>query len=84
MTILTIDEAAGLLRVTKRTLYRLRDVPRVRIGHRWMFLKKDLEEWVHSKREGAITVSQDLLVDRKRSNVYHRNPRFVLPRKASE
>jgi excisionase family DNA binding protein len=52
MTILKIDEAAGLLRVTKRTLYRLHDVPRVRIGHRWMFLKEDLEEWVRSKREG--------------------------------
>ncbi len=44
MTLLTIDEAARLLRVTKQTLYRLGDVPRVRMGHRWMFLKEDLKQ----------------------------------------
>jgi excisionase family DNA binding protein len=81
MQILTIDEAATLLRITKRTLYRLREIPRVRIGHRWMFLKEDVEEWVHSRHEGSISVSEDLVVDRKRANVYHRNAMFVLPGK---
>lgn len=80
MTILTIDEAARLLRVTKRTLYRLREIPRVRIGHRWMFLQEDLEAWVRSRREGKDPVKQPIQsVDRTSSTGYHRNPLFMLP-----
>jgi excisionase family DNA binding protein len=81
MTILTIDEAATWLRITKRTLYRLRQVPRVRIGHRVMYLKEDLEAWVRAQREGEAP--QDVIVpavDHPKSTVYHRNALFVLPR----
>ena len=39
MTLLTIDEAAQFLRLTKRTLYQRLDIPRVRYGHRVMFIK---------------------------------------------
>jgi excisionase family DNA binding protein len=82
MTILTIDEAAGLLRITKRTLYRLRQVPRVRIGHRVMYLKKDLEAWVRAQREGDETQQNVSLpaVDHPEPTVYHRNALFILPR----
>jgi excisionase family DNA binding protein len=82
MTILTIDEAAALLRITKRTLYRLRQVPRVRIGHRVMYLKEDLEAWVHGQREGGKTLPNVTLpaVDHPKPTVYHRNALFVLPR----
>ena len=81
MTILTIDEAAGLLRVTKRTLYRLREIPRVRIGHRVMFLLEDVETWVRSRREGACIENQPIeAVEHPKPTGYHRNPLFVLPR----
>ncbi len=46
MKILTIDEAASFLRITKRTLYQRLDIPRVRYGHRVMFIQEDLEKWV--------------------------------------
>jgi excisionase family DNA binding protein len=82
MTILTIDEAAALLRITKRTLYRLRQVPRMRIGHRVMYLKEDLEAWVRAQREGTDSHHAALpAVDHSKPTVYHRNSLFVLPGK---
>ena len=42
MTILTIDEAAKFLRLSRRSLYRLKDIPRVRYAGKLVFLK-DLE-----------------------------------------
>jgi helix-turn-helix protein len=82
MTILTIDEAATWLRITKRTLYRLRQVPRVRIGYRVMYLKEDLEAWVLAQREGDERRQNVSLpaVDHPKPTVYHRNALFVLPR----
>lgn len=92
MTILTIDEAAQFLRVTKRTLYRRPEIPRVRIGHRLMFVREDIEAWVLSQRQvvGASTEGlpsmpistigqQSGQVDEARTTPYHRNPVFRLP-----
>ena len=86
MTLLTIFEAAKFLRLTKRTLYQRVDIPRVRYGHRVMFVKEDLEMWVRSLCEGQVpkdTDEQGKLskpVDATPGTVYHRNPLFVLPR----
>jgi len=95
MTILTIDEAANFLRVTKRTLYRRTEIPRVRIGHRLMFVQEDIEVWVFSQRQGIgqnVERARELLrehaqtfgqqsgqVDEARPTAYHRNPVFRLP-----
>lgn len=75
MTLLTIDEAARFLRLTKRTLYQRLDIPRVRYGHRVMFIKEDLEGWVRTQREVPVEV-----VDESKLNGYHRNPLFSLGR----
>jgi len=86
MTLLTIFEAAKFLRLTKRTLYQRVDIPRVRYGHRVMFVKEDLESWVRSLCEGGVVkdiAEQGGLpkpVDGRPGKVYHRNPLFVLPR----
>ena len=86
MTLLTILEAAKFLRLTKRTLYQRVDIPRVRYGHRVMFVKEDLEKWVRGLCEGSIPkeVDEPRLppepVDATPGKVYHRNPLFVLPR----
>lgn len=71
MTLLTIDEAARFLRLTKRTLYQRLDIPRVRYGHRVIFIKEDLEQWVRTQREVPVEV-----VDESKLNGYHRNPLF--------
>ena len=75
MTLLTIDEAAQFLRLTKRTLYQRLDIPRVRYGHRVMFIEEDLELWVRAQRDVVVEP-----VDENKSNVYHRNPLFSLER----
>lgn len=85
MTILTINEAAQFLRVTKRTLYRRLEIPRVRIGHQLKFVREDLEAWVEANREGHVCPKrQDYAVeqqhvDETRPTAYHRNPVFRLP-----
>ena len=83
MTILTIDEAAHFLRVTKRTLYRRLEIPRVRIGHQIKFVQEDLEAWIVSHREGPFLVklqeeNTTQQVDEHRPEPYHRNPVFRL------
>jgi excisionase family DNA binding protein len=43
--ILTIDEVARMFSVSKRTIYTLlqeKELPGVKIGGQWRFLKKDL------------------------------------------
>ena len=86
MDILTINEAVAMLRVTRRTLYRRTEIPRIRIGHKIMFLREDLEAWVRSHRQGAVeappfralSTHQDK-VDEAGRNSYHRNPIFRSP-----
>ena len=77
MTLLTIDEAAEFLRLTKRTLYQRVDIPRVRYGHRVMFIKEDLEKWVLGLRDQLVVEPVDLV----QPKIYHRNPIF-LPRRS--
>ena len=83
MTLLTIQETAKFLRLTKRTLYQRLDIPRVRYGHRVMFVKEDLENWIRGHREGPsanFMTDQELSrapVDPTPTNVYHRNRLFM-------
>ena len=83
MTLMTITEAAEFLRLTKRTLYQRTDIPRVRYGHRVMFVKEDLGKWIRSLRDGQglerleRPVGKSSAVDAAASKVYHRNPIFV-------
>jgi hypothetical protein len=88
MTLLTIQEAADFLRLTKRTLYQREDIPRVRYGHRVMYIKEDLERWVRACYEkrpsNEVRVEEAPLngVDAPRCKVYHRNRLFVqVPKK---
>ena len=82
MTILTIEESAKFLRVTRRTLYRRHEIPRVRIGHQLKFVLEDLEAWVNSQREGVVDLSAQHLpvkqshIDVQKPAPYHRNPIF--------
>jgi excisionase family DNA binding protein len=83
MNLLTIEEAARFLRLSKRTLYLRKEIPRVREGHRILFLKEDLEAWILAHREVAgipFSVSSNTskpskgLVDPPDRTVYHRSP----------
>jgi len=86
MTLLTITEAAKFLRLTKRTMYQRSDIPRVRYGHRIMYVKEDLEKWIRTCCEGPVMNRMDQQeiayapVDGAPATVYHRNPVFVSAR----
>jgi excisionase family DNA binding protein len=50
---LTTREVQDCLRVTPRTIYRLiesRELPAVRVGRRWRFRRRDLDEWFDRQR----------------------------------
>jgi excisionase family DNA binding protein len=84
MTILTIEEAAAFLKVTKRTLYRHGEIPRVKVGGQLRFIQEDLERWVRMQSNGNVCPSEPVItedvpaekksVDRSRRTLYHRTP----------
>ncbi len=79
MTLWTIEEAARFLRLSKRTLYLRKEIPRVREGHRILYLKEDLEAWILGHREKVEQMPASLekgpgLVDPPSRTVYHRSP----------
>lgn len=79
MTLMTIEEAARFLRLSKRTLYLRKEIPRIREGHRILFLKEDLETWILAHRETAglpIASAQTgpRRVDAPNGTGYHRSP----------
>jgi excisionase family DNA binding protein len=83
MQILTIDEAAAFLRLSRRTLYRLKDIPRVRYAGKLVYVREDLEEWVRGRMESPLPAHmatlQDTHVDKSRTVRHHRNSVYVLP-----
>jgi excisionase family DNA binding protein len=57
-SVLTLREAASLLRVSQSSLERLAEegnVPGVMVDHKWRFTRTALDEWLntHSTRKGA-------------------------------
>ena len=63
--LMTVEEVACYLRVTKKTIYRLlrRDkIPAAKIGHQWRFDKASIDEWLHQRsvgRDANILVVDD-------------------------
>lgn len=59
LDILTLEEVANYLRVTKRTLYRLAQegaLPAFKLGGTWRFRRDELNQWIIEnidKRRGA-------------------------------
>ena len=51
---MTVEEVADLLRVTKKTIYRLlerRDIPAVKVGRGWRIDKAEINKWVRDKSD---------------------------------
>lgn len=54
--LMTVEEVADYLRVTKKTIYRLleRDgIPATKVGNRWRFERAAIEDWLQRKSVGA-------------------------------
>lgn len=56
--VLTIDELATYLKVSKSTLYKLvqeRKVPGQKVGKHWRFLRSSIDEWLKQETEQRPT-----------------------------
>jgi excisionase family DNA binding protein len=56
LDVLTLQEAASLMRVSKMTVYRLtysRQIPFIRVGSKLLFLKSDIEAFLNKNRVNA-------------------------------
>ena len=54
--LMTLEEVANYLRVTKKTVYRLLKqgkIPASKVGHQWRFDKASIDEWLKQKSGGA-------------------------------
>lgn len=52
--ILTVDEVAEYLKITKKTVYKMaveKKIPAFRVGKFWRFKKTEIDEWIKSNRE---------------------------------
>jgi excisionase family DNA binding protein len=62
--LMTVEEVADYLRVTKKTVYRLLDegkIPAAKVGHQWRFDSASVEAWLRNNSRGhKVTV---LIVD---------------------
>lgn len=50
--LMTVEEVASYLRVTKKTIYRLLkrgSISATKVGHQWRFDKASIDEWLHQK-----------------------------------
>ena len=54
--LMTVDELAQHLRVTKKTIYRLLkrgEIPATKIGRQWRFDRASIDQWLERKSAGA-------------------------------
>ena len=52
--ILKIMDVAHFLRVPKSTVYKLArvgELPALKIGKHWRFLRRDINEWIHNRSQ---------------------------------
>jgi len=55
--LLTLDEAATLLHVSKRTLQRMiktRELPAFKVGGQWRLRESQLRQWVENRETGGV------------------------------
>ena len=84
MDLLTAQEAADFLRMSPRTLYRHKEIPRSVVGGRQKFVRSELEDWIKTQRRGGAPAESKPYgaaqpIDGGRVNFYHRNPLFQSP-----
>jgi excisionase family DNA binding protein len=54
--ILTVDEAAAFLRLSRAAIYKLLkqgDIPAAKVLDRWRFSRRQLHSWIEEQRKSA-------------------------------
>ena len=62
--LMTVEEVAAYLRVTKKTIYRLQkkgSIPATKVGHQWRFDRTLIDKWLH--RSSVGTKANILVID---------------------
>lgn len=57
MEVLTVEEAAALLKLNPETVYRKArrgEIPAVKVGRSWRFPKEPLEEWLREEANKRV------------------------------
>ena len=60
--LMTLEEVANYLRVTKKTIHRLlgrRVIPAMKVGHQWRFDRASIEVWL---RQNSVNTAANILV----------------------
>ncbi len=60
--LMTLQEIADYLRVTKKTIYRLLrqgKIPAIKVGHQWRFDKASIDEWL---QQSSVAATANILV----------------------
>lgn len=55
--LLTLAEAATILKISKRTLHRMiqhRNIPAFKVGGQWRILESRFNEWVQDEENGTM------------------------------
>ena len=58
--LLTLAEAATILKISKRTLHRMiqhRNIPAFKVGGQWRILESRFQEWVREEETGSLKIS---------------------------
>lgn len=66
--LITVEEVADYLRVTKKTIYRLLrqgKIPATKVGHQWRFDKAAIDKWL--QRSSVGTKANILVIDDEQS-----------------
>ena len=56
LKLLTLAEAATILKISKRTLHRMiqqQDIPAFKVGGQWRILESKFTEWVRNEQSAA-------------------------------
>ncbi|MFC1946416.1 response regulator [Chloroflexota bacterium] len=62
--LMTLEEIANYLRVTKKTIYRLlekRDIPATKVGRQWRFNQASIDDWLN--QNSADNTADILVID---------------------
>jgi len=60
--VLTIEELAIYLKISKSTLYKLvreGKIPSQKVGRHWRFLKKSIDRWLEETRPTMVSSGED-------------------------
>ena len=79
--LLTLAEAASILKISKRTLHRMiqhRQIPAFKVGGQWRFRREDIETWIGLQTQDTRIETSNALVERR--NGQRRRTRRTGPR----